>query len=90
MGQISMRTKAIKIIKILFLYRNIDESDRLKYEINEEIERKQKIDATIDKMMEQLYDIRAILHSFCIKLEVNSHYTVPVPVLGFFMYNIII
>ena len=53
-------------------FRNVDESDQVKHKIYEQVARKKKTDARIEKMMEQLYEIRDKLLSFCVKLEVCS------------------
>jgi hypothetical protein len=51
----------------------VDESDKLKQQVQEEEERRQMMDVEVRKVMEQLRVIDSVLHSFCTKLEVNGN-----------------
>ncbi|KAJ9583182.1 hypothetical protein L9F63_022482 [Diploptera punctata] len=69
--------EAFKFAEVKDTEQNMDESDRVKQEINKEIEKKEKTDESIEKIMEELYIIRDVLHSFCIKLEDASGIMAP-------------
>lgn len=58
---------------LLTFCRNADESEKVKQEIQREEDRRQKLDMQVQKVTDQLHDIRSILHSFCGKLQVSTY-----------------
>jgi uncharacterized protein YgfB (UPF0149 family) len=58
---------------LLTVCRNADESEKLKQHIQEEEDRRQRLDMEVLKVMEQLRVIGSVLHSFCTKLQVSAN-----------------
>jgi septal ring factor EnvC (AmiA/AmiB activator) len=58
---------------VLTVCRNADEREKVKQEIQEEEDRKQRLDMQVQQVTQQLGDIHGVLRSFCDKLQVNTH-----------------
>jgi hypothetical protein len=55
--------------------RNVDENDKLKQQIQEEEDRRQRLDMEVHKVTEQLRVIDSVLRSFCTRLQVCANNT---------------
>ncbi|PSN45156.1 hypothetical protein C0J52_03936 [Blattella germanica] len=69
--------EAFKFAEVKDTEQNADESDRVKQDIGAQEERKRSADEEAKEMQQQLYKIRDILRSFCVKLEKSSGITAP-------------
>ena len=57
---------------LLPVCRNAEDSEKLKQRIQEEEDRRQRLDTEVQKLTEQLHVIGSIMHSFCDKLQVSA------------------
>ncbi|XP_069678804.1 outer dynein arm-docking complex subunit 3 [Periplaneta americana] len=61
--------EAFKFAEVKDNEQNVEECEKAKQEIQDDVERRQKLDAQVQKMTQQLCDIRSILSSFCDQLK---------------------
>ncbi|PNF16323.1 hypothetical protein B7P43_G10836, partial [Cryptotermes secundus] len=61
--------EAFKFAEVKDNEQNADEREKLKLQIQEEEDRKQRLDMEVHKVMEQLCVISSVLRSFCTKLQ---------------------
>lgn len=61
--------EAFKFAEVKDNEQNADESEKLKQQIQEEEDRRQRLDMEVHKVMEQLRVIGSVLRSFCTKLQ---------------------
>jgi hypothetical protein len=57
---------------LLPISRNAEESEKLKQQIQEEEDRRQRLDTEVQKLTEQSHIIGSIVCSFCSKLQVSA------------------
>jgi hypothetical protein len=57
---------------LLPICRNAEESEKLKQQIQEEEDRRERLDTEVQKLKEQLHIIGSMLCCFCSKLQVSA------------------